>query len=316
MPVCFQLVCAMIAGGLQNGESQVDHPVEHRVERIVVAPAETLAVTITGEGDPILVIPGLLGSAFGFRKVIAELEAEGMQAIVVDPLGTGGSSRPRDADYSLESQASRIAAAADSLELHGALVLTHTVGASITYRLAIQRPDLVAGIVSINGGPAESAGTPGLRMALSFAPLAKLFGGEDLLRSKVQEGLRESSADDSWVTEEVVDRYAAPYGEGGTEALRAMRSIASAEEPHPLAPRLDQITVPVVLLIGTGSPTEVVEADEISVLADRLPALQVDTVPDAGQYIQEERPSRVMTAIRELRAIVYAPYGRSRLAIW
>lgn len=302
MPVCFLLACAMIAAGLQNGDSRVEHPVEHRVERIVVAPAETLAVTITGEGEPVLIIPGLLGSAFSFRKVIAELEAEGMQAIVVDPLGTGGSSRPVDADYSLESQASRIAAAADSLEVRDALVLTHTVSASITYRLAIQRPDLVAGIVSINGGPAESAGTPGLRLALSFAPLAVLFGGKDLLRSKVQNGLRESSADDSWVTEDVVDRYAAPYEEDATDALRTMRSIASAEEPYPLAPRLDQITVPVILLIGTGSPTDAVDADEINVLTDRLPALRVDTVPDAGQYIQEERPARVMTAIRELRA--------------
>lgn len=302
MPVSMLVACAMFVGGLQNGNPRVERP----VERIIVAPAETLAVTITGDGDAVLVIPGLLGSAFGFRKVIAELEAEGLQSIVVDPLGTGSSSRPHGADYSLERQASRVAAVADSLGVRRAMVLTHTIGGSIAYRLAIQRPDLVAGIVSINGGPAESAGTPGLRLALQFAPLVKLFGGKGVLREKVETGLRESSADDSWVTEEVVDRYAGPYEEDADDALRTMQSIAEAEEPEPLEPRLDQITAPVMLLLGGGSPKEVVRADEIAVLRNRLPELQVDTVPDAGQYIQEEQPARVVAAIRELHALVYA----------
>lgn len=313
MPVYVFLACAIVAGGFQSGDLRVARDIEPRTERIVVAPAETLAVTIRGSGDPVLIVPGLLGSAFGFRHVIPELVADSLQSITIDPLGTGGSSRPRDADYSLESQASRVAAAADSLGLRGAFILTHSVGASIAYRLAIQRPDLVAGIVSINGGPAERAGTPGLRLALRFAPLARLFGGRDMLRGKVKSGLRDSSADDSWVTEEVVDQYAAPYQEDPGDALRTMREIASAEEPEALEPRLERITVPVLLLVGDGTETDVVDADEIATLVDRLPALHVDTVPDAGQYIQEERPDRVVAAIRELRAIVYAARWHHRL---
>ena len=37
--------------------------------RIAVAPGETLQVTMAGRGDPIILIPGLFGLAYGYRKV-------------------------------------------------------------------------------------------------------------------------------------------------------------------------------------------------------------------------------------------------------
>ena len=37
---------------------------------VPVAPAESLSVEATGRGDPVVLIPGLFGSAFGFRKLV------------------------------------------------------------------------------------------------------------------------------------------------------------------------------------------------------------------------------------------------------
>src|SRR2546429_412335 len=59
---------------------------------LVLSPAESLEVTVTGTGDPVVLVPGLLGSAFGYRAVIPLLTAAGYRAIVVEPLGIGGSS--------------------------------------------------------------------------------------------------------------------------------------------------------------------------------------------------------------------------------
>jgi pimeloyl-ACP methyl ester carboxylesterase len=271
------------------------------VLRIPVAPAETVAVTVTGTGEPVIVIPGLLGSAFGFRKVVAALENEGLQVLVVDPLGTGSSSAPSGADYSLAAQASRIAAVCDSLGVRGAIVVAHTLGAGIAFRVAAQRGDLVGGIVSINGGPAETAGSPGLRFALRFAPLAKLIGGKGMMRRKIRDGLRKGAADPSWVTEDVVDSYAANYKENTGLALRTMKAIASAREPYALQPLLQNITAPVVVMVGTGSPEEATVPEEMATLASELPRLRVDTIPSAGHYIQEEQPELVATTILELR---------------
>jgi len=48
----------------------------------------------------------------------------------------------------------------DSLNAGPVLVLAHSLGAAIAFRLAIDRPDLVRGIVSLEGGPTEEATTP------------------------------------------------------------------------------------------------------------------------------------------------------------
>ncbi len=142
---------------------------------VVVAPAETVHVTAwPGTGKPVAVIPGLFGGSFTFRKVIPLLAAQGFRPIVIEPLGTGFSSRPLKADYSLAAQSQRIAAVLDSLKSGPVLVLAHSLGAAMAFRLAIDRPDLVRGIVSIEGGPTEEATTPMFRSAMRYLPWVNL----------------------------------------------------------------------------------------------------------------------------------------------
>src|SRR6266550_2348559 len=75
---------------------------------LVLSPAESVEVTVAGSGEPVVLIPGLFGSAFGYRAVIPLLTDAGYRAIVVEPLGIGSSARPEHADYSLTAQADRI----------------------------------------------------------------------------------------------------------------------------------------------------------------------------------------------------------------
>src|SRR5437762_1647162 len=178
---------------------------------LAVSPAESLQVTEAGAvaAAPVVLIPGLFGSAFAYRKVVPLLTAAGYRTLVIEPLGVGSSGRPEHADYCLTAQADRIAAALDHLGVQRALVIAHQTSASIAYRLAYRRPDLVRGIVSLEGGPAEAAATPGFRRAMQLAPWIKLFGGMRLVRKKIRKSLIEASGDSSWVSDEVVDGYTA-----------------------------------------------------------------------------------------------------------
>ena len=99
--------------------------------RIPVAPAESLSVTIVGEGRPVVLIPGLFGSSYAFRHVMALLDTAGFRAVAIEPLGMGLSSRPKDADYSLTAQADRVAAVLDSLGFERAVLVGHSLGTSI-----------------------------------------------------------------------------------------------------------------------------------------------------------------------------------------
>lgn len=264
-----------------------------------VAPAETLAVTQLGTGPTVVFIPGLLGGAWGFRHVMGELAASGHHVVIVEPLGVGASSRPEDVDYSFTAQAARVAAVMDSMRLSDVLVVAHTVGAPIGYRLAIARPDLVSGIISINGGPAERLETPGVSTALALAPLLRLFGAEGRARKKLHEGLLGASGDSTWVTEEVVEEYGESYREDLWGTLRMLQRMSQAQDPEPLATNLSRIEVPVLLLLGAARP-EPLPPEELTILREGLARLTVQPVEGAGQYIHEEQPSIVVEAVRGL----------------
>src|SRR5256886_13345964 len=60
---------------------------------LALSPAESVEVTVTGTGDPVVLVPGLFGSAFGYRAVIPLLTDAGYRAIVVEPLGDRKSTR-------------------------------------------------------------------------------------------------------------------------------------------------------------------------------------------------------------------------------
>ena len=268
---------------------------------LVLSPAESVEVTVAGSGEPVVLIPGLFGSAFGYGAVIPLLTDAGYRAIVVEPLGIGSSARPEHADYSLTAQADRIAAALDRLSVRHAVVVAHSLGASMAFRLAYRRPDLVAGIVSLDGGPAEAAATRAFRRAMKFAPWIKLFGGVKLVRKKIRGQLIKASGDASWVSEQVVDGYTAAAAHDLDGTLKAFLAMAERREPERLRPHLAEVRCPVRLLLGTATHEGGVSAEEVAVLAAALPLFIVDSVPGAGHFIYEEQPAVVVTAVRRLR---------------
>lgn len=269
---------------------------------IQVMEGERLHVVESGQGDPILLVPGLLGSAFGFRKLIVPLVARGHRVIVVEPLGFGGSSSPGVADYSLTAQADRIAAVLEALKVDEAVVVAHAIGASMALRLACRHPERVSAIVSLDGGPAEAAATPGLRRAMRFAFLIKLFGGAERIRRTVRSTLRERSADPTWVTDEVVEGYMAAAGDDVDGTVRALRQMAKAREPEQLVPRLRQVRCPVRLVVGGHTRVRGISDAEIDLLAEGLASFGIDRVDNAGHFVFEEEPQAVVAAVDRVLA--------------
>src|SRR5918997_520164 len=113
------------------------------VRDIQVAKGETLRTTTIGTGRPIVLIPGIFGGAYSYRKITGPLVAQGFRAIVVEPLGYGSSSHPKNADYSFGAQTERVARTLEQMGIKQALVVAQSTGAAIAFRLALQRPDLV-----------------------------------------------------------------------------------------------------------------------------------------------------------------------------
>ena len=265
---------------------------------------ESLSVETVGRGDPVVIIPGLFGSVYGFRTLVPLLVDAGYRAIVIEPLGIGSSARPEKANYSLTAQADRIAAVLDSLHVRAALLIAHSIGGSEAFRLAYRRPDLVRGLLSIEGGPTETATTAAFKRALRFAPWIKLFGGIRLIRRKIRGLLIESSGDSSWVTDAVVEGYTAGAARDLDATLKAYLAMANSREPVKLAPHLAEVPCPVRLVVGGVRHDGDVSATEVQLLERSLHSFAIDSVPGAGHFIYEEQPGAVVAALARLKASV------------
>lgn len=270
-----------------------------------MAPAETLLVTAHGDGAPVVLVPGLFGSAYGWRKVVSLLAASGRRTIVIEPLAIGGSARPRGADYSLTAQADRIATVLDILGVREAVVVAHSTAGGMVFRMAVRRPELVRAVVSLDGGPSETAATPGFRRAMSFAPLIRMVGSAGL-RGRVRSSLVRASGDPAWVTDEAIARYT----EGATAdfgaTLLAFMAMAESHEPMALAPRLAEVRCPVFLLVGEAPHGGRVSEREIALLRHAVVGFTLEMVPGAGHYLQEERPDVVAAAVERALTTVIA----------
>lgn len=271
------------------------------VRDVQVGEGETLRTTSTGKGDAIVLIPGIFGGAFGYRKITGPLVAQGYRTIVVEPLGYGSSSHPKSADYSFGAQTERVARTLDQMGIRRALVIAQSSGAAIAFRLAIQRPDLVRGLLSIDGGPAESAATPGMKKAFKFGGgLVKFAMDQSKLRHDVRREIIKNSGDTSWVSDAVIRGYTAGQTTDMGGSIDAFHRMSKAKENDSLADRLHQCAAPVLLLVGTvAHPAEVTE-DQRELLKSKLPRFTTESVRGAGQYIQEEQPTAVVSAVDRL----------------
>jgi pimeloyl-ACP methyl ester carboxylesterase len=298
------MLCPM---GLAAQEPVRPPPVQQIL--IPVAPRESLRVTTAGAGETVVLVPGLFGSAFGYRHLLKLLPSAGFRTVVVEPLGVGGSPRPRNADYSLTAQADRIATVLQRIDSQPVLLVAHSLGVSMALRLAYRHPEQVRAVVALDGGPAEQAATPAFRRAMQYAPWIKWLGGVKRVRPKMRKDLIAASGDSSWVTEKVMDGYIAGAATDLDGTLLAFLAMSEVREPERLGPHLHEIRCPVRLVLGTAPHQGGVEAKQVQLLRERLPDFAIDSIPGAGQYLFEEQPSAVVAIIRRMVPPVPAELG-------
>lgn len=292
-PILLQILAMAGLGG-----GPLDSAVVRDVE---VAPGETLRTTSVGQGDAVVLIPGMFGAAFGYRSIVGPLVEQGYRCIIVEPLGYGWSSHPKRADYSFSAQTERVGEALDSLGVTRALFVAQSTGASIAFRLAVARPTLVRGLLSIGGGPAESAATPGMKKAFKLGGfVAKLAMDESKLRHDVRREIVRNSGDTTWITDAVIREYTAGQTGDLSGSIDAFQQMSKAKEWESLEDRLHRFKGPVRLLVGSVEHPAEVPDEQRELLHERLADFAADSVPGAGQYIHEEQPHTVVAALERL----------------
>jgi pimeloyl-ACP methyl ester carboxylesterase len=269
---------------------------------VEVAPTEELTVCSEGpqDGATVVLIPGLSGCAYGFRNLTPLLHEQGLRTIIIEPLAVGESSRPGGVDYTMTAQAARIGAVLDSLGIENAVVVAQGISGAMVFRLAVQRPELLAGFVSVEAGSAEAAISPNIRNTLKLAKVVAKMGGKSLLKDRYAENLKKSSGDVSWVDRRTVGRYFRGTGRDISAAMDVMVAMTQQTEPWAMTPRLPEIRIPVIVLLGAASHEAELTSEDIEVLRQGLANVEFREVAGAGHFIYEEQPRAVAEAVGDM----------------
>lgn len=108
-----------------------------------------LAVTVYGDGPPVLMSAGLGGLGSYWKPQLAALE--GYQVILYDHRGTGDSARDLAVPYSVSDLADDIRIILDGLEIESAHIVGHAAGGVAGLELARTFPDRVKSLTVVNG---------------------------------------------------------------------------------------------------------------------------------------------------------------------
>lgn len=100
---------------------------------------------------PFLLLHGLLSNARMWDEVADRLAARGHAVYAIDLRAHGRSDAPADG-YDNATAARDVATLCDELELTGAIVAGHSWSGNLALRLAVEYPELVAGLALVDGG--------------------------------------------------------------------------------------------------------------------------------------------------------------------
>jgi pimeloyl-ACP methyl ester carboxylesterase len=103
-----------------------------------------------GSGPAVLCLHGMIGTSFGYRKVLAELAALGLRGLAFDLPGFGLAERPPGYDYSWTGLGRFCLAAVDALGLDRFHLVVHDIGGPVGFELAAAIPGRIASLTMLN----------------------------------------------------------------------------------------------------------------------------------------------------------------------
>jgi pimeloyl-ACP methyl ester carboxylesterase len=103
-----------------------------------------------GGGSPLLLVHGLFGLVDHWQFQL-EIFSRHLDVIAVDLRGSGRSTKPETEVYPIEQHADDLARLLKTLNVGPATVVGHSMGSCVVIELALSHPDLVSGLVLVDG---------------------------------------------------------------------------------------------------------------------------------------------------------------------
>jgi pimeloyl-ACP methyl ester carboxylesterase len=250
-----------------------------------------LAYLEDGAGPEIVLVHGLGTSAEIWQLVHGEL-AQHAHVVAVDLRGAGRTRERQRHELTLRVLAEDLHEFGRMLGLSSAVVVGHSLGASVALKWAIERPEEVSGLVLLGADP--NLGSLAPRMLASTGAIEEIG-----LRRWVDECWSKnppfSAASLERGPEQLVAYRELVLANSPDDYVRTCRAIAAAED---LTRRLGEVEQPVVVLGGVADDRTPLERSRE--LADLLPNARLVELPAVGHTIPFEAPDATIEAVLSL----------------
>ncbi|MGD1992934.1 MAG: alpha/beta hydrolase [Anaerolineae bacterium] len=269
--------------------------------RFVTADGVRIHYKTAGEGEPTLILlHGFAASVFSWREVIDPL-AEQATVIAFDRPASGLTERPMpgewqgESPYSAASQSDQTVGLMDALGVDQAVLIGNSAGGAVATYTALRYPDRIRALVLVDAAIYRGEGSPTWILPLLRTPQMRRLGPLFVrsIRNWGQDFGRSAWHDPSRLTQEIWEGYTRPLRVNDWD--RALWELGIAGPSPDLAARLDQLTLPVLVI--TGDDDQIVPTEESIRLADELSNAALVVIPNCGHVPQEECPEAFLAAV-------------------
>jgi pimeloyl-ACP methyl ester carboxylesterase len=277
----------------------VSYPAEVSSQSLVTSSGRFLDVSsdriyVEEQGPPslnaVVLLHGFGGSTFSWRGNVSFLASEGYHVVALDLRGFGLSSRDPQSDYSHKAQANLVAEVLQRLGIARAYLIGHSMGSSVMFHFAHLHPEMVLGLISVDGAVNLKPGSRLPSMLLAFPPFrraARVFLTRYVSKDRFASILESAYHSKEVVSSDVIQGYYdRAIRSGWDESLLAMtRDMPRNVIDFPLE------SIEFRTLVIRGEEDTWVSQAEIDRWKNRVPNAVFYGVPDSGHLPMEERPA-------------------------
>ena len=251
-----------------------------------------------GEGEPLLLVHGLMTTSYSWRYVYRGLGAR-FRVIAPDLPGAGRSDKPRAASYAPEALAEWLGELQRELGIVGCRAVGNSMGGYVCMHHAMREPGAYSRLVDIH-----SPATPDFRYRALGAALS-IPGSSGLLGALIgKDGRRWTHKnvhyfDETLKSLEEAEEYARPLRTpDGVDAFRRyMKETLAPRGFVALADRLRATPFPVPLLLLYATTDPLVPPENGDYLARLVPSAKLVKLEDTSHFAHVDTPGPVVDAL-------------------
>lgn len=299
----------------QSGHSKAATPVAVAAPAAVTAPAtsregttspRSFSVEVIGQGQPVILIPGLMSAPSVWQSTVDALKAD-HQLHLIHIAGFAGKApftsknQQTEKGSLLQNVQQELLAYIDAKQLQQPVLIGHSLGGFLAFALASKAPEKVGPIVSVDGLPylapvfTRDPATVPAQMQTQATQISMQYGG------MTQAQLSQAAAQGLFIQATSPTAQQQVLAMAGQSDPASVGQVMAELMVTDLRPQLGKVKQPVLLLGASGALPPQAQAGVKALYQqqlEKLPAAQLDINPQARHFIMLDDPAWLNQKIR------------------